>query len=269
VAGAFEMDDAEVVFFRDNGYLLRERVFDPAECSSIISACETLVDQLKSKIVAPRVSTGPIDASASEELDTTLKWERGVTDVVSGVETFVHLNDDLLQLSQDGRLTSPCKEACSAADGVVLFTEKLNLKRAHVGAAVPPHCDGPHWEAQAPHSRQIVTAMIYLDEATRENGCLQVAPGSHKLPSAEDAEKLEEDSMIFLDAPAGSVIWFGGYLAHRSRPNLSDKDRRALLYSYQPLGNQHQRILMKESRERFARNAAFLRAARERRVKAQ
>ncbi len=39
--------------------------------------------------------------------------------------------------------------------------------------------------------------------------------------------------------PAGSVVFFGSLLVHRSLPNRSDKDRRALLYSYQPAGLPH------------------------------
>jgi hypothetical protein len=31
-------------------------------------------------------------------------------------------------------------------------------------------------------------------------------------------------------------VFFGAFLVHRSLPNRSDKDRRALLYSYQPGG---------------------------------
>ena len=39
-----------------------------------------------------------------------------------------------------------------------------------------------------------------------------------------------------LEVKAGAVVFFGAFLVHRSLPNRSDVDRRALLYSYQPAG---------------------------------
>jgi ectoine hydroxylase-related dioxygenase (phytanoyl-CoA dioxygenase family) len=35
------------------------------------------------------------------------------------------------------------------------------------------------------------------------------------------------------------VVLFGAYLAHATGPNSTDRDRRALLYSYQPAGLEH------------------------------
>ena len=35
------------------------------------------------------------------------------------------------------------------------------------------------------------------------------------------------------------MVMFGPLLIHRSQPNPSDNDRRALLYTYQPAANRH------------------------------
>jgi ectoine hydroxylase len=50
-------------------------------------------------------------------------------------------------------------------------------------------------------------------------------------PDAAETSRLE-----CLEVPAGSVVFFGSLLVHRSTPNRSGRDRRALLYSYQPAG---------------------------------
>ena len=55
------------------------------------------------------------------------------------------------------------------------------------------------------------------------------------------ADKHDLDRMIPLEVPAGSVVWFGSLLVHRSAPNRTKQDRRALLYSYQPTGRRHLR----------------------------
>ena len=94
--------------------------------------------------------------------------------------------------------------------------------------------------------------MVFLDDATADNGCLEVAPGTHKAgtwPQRADADgfgSLEMDTSAFdfsrlqpLEVPAGTVAFFGAFLVHRSMPNRSSGDRRALLYSYQPSGHPH------------------------------
>jgi ectoine hydroxylase len=50
---------------------------------------------------------------------------------------------------------------------------------------------------------------------------------------------------VALGAPAGSVVFFGPLLVHRSAPNRSDRERRALLYSYQPPGAPDMRDLLR------------------------
>ena len=148
-----------------------------------------------------------------------------------------------------------CKDLVGAED-LALFTEKLNVKRARHGGPIVLHQDFPYWERVTPIAHRVATAMIFLDEATCENGCLEVAPGSHtvgKHPQrqADGGGSLEMDPEAFdlarlqpLEVPAGSVAFFGPFLAHRSLPNRSGVDRRALLYSYQPTGHPHLRELM-------------------------
>jgi ectoine hydroxylase-related dioxygenase (phytanoyl-CoA dioxygenase family) len=133
----------------------------------------------------------------------------------------------------------------------VLFTEKLNVKRARHGGAIILHQDFPYWERMTPIAHRVATAMIFLDESDRQNGCLEVAPGSHlrgKWPQKAvdgfgamemDTSHFDEGRLQALEVPAGTVAFFGAFLVHRSLPNQSNRDRRALLYSYQPQGHPH------------------------------
>ncbi len=101
--------------------------------------------------------------------------------------------------------------------------------------------------------------MLFLDDAKIENGCLEVVPGSHRegvqarravdgFGSLEmDPLQYDKSRLIQLEVPAGSVAFFGAFLVHRSLPNRSDADRRALLYSYQPSGHPHLRELTRLS----------------------
>ncbi len=189
-------------------------------------------------------------------LGTVVKWEPDNPELLQGVEPFAHLSEALRSWALDPRLVEPSKDVIGGEE-VGLFTEKLNLKRAHKGGPVVLHQDFPYWSEVAKVASQVATAMIFLDDASRENGCLELVPGSHREglqrrravegfgsmeidPAAYDAARL-----IPLEVPAGSVVFFGPFLVHRSLPNRSGADRRALLYSYQPAGHPHLGELLK------------------------
>ena len=97
--------------------------------------------------------------------------------------------------------------------------------------------------------RSLVTAWIALEDARIENGCLRVIPGSHRPsvlwpmrkhnnPELDRAEEIHgfpypASDAVAIEIPAGSAIFFDGYLIHGSFPNHTDGDtRRSLLYVY-------------------------------------
>ncbi len=99
--------------------------------------------------------------------------------------------------------------------------------------------------------------MLFLDDADLGNGTLQVVPGSHRdgpwqtradkdgFGNLEIDPSLEEGlRTVPLEVPAGSVVYFGPLLVHRSSPNTSDRERRSLLFSYQPPGAPDMRDLL-------------------------
>ncbi len=151
-----------------------------------------------------------------------------------------------------------------------LFTEKLNLKRPGLGGVNPMHQDYPYWINVAQDPTRVATAMLFLDDSTLENGCLQVAPGSHRsgrwrgrndtdeFGSNEiDARAYADVTMVPVPLRAGSMVMFGSYLVHASEPNRSAKQRRALLFSYQPAGHHTlAELTQKQARERSWAKAA-------------
>ncbi len=97
--------------------------------------------------------------------------------------------------------------------------------------------------------RSLTAAWIALDDATVENGCLWVLPGSHRrgvlypdreqddvrfdcTDEAYDFPYRDEDA-VPVEVPAGAAVLFNGYLLHRSLPNSGRHGfRRALVNHY-------------------------------------
>ncbi len=97
--------------------------------------------------------------------------------------------------------------------------------------------------------RSLTAAWIALDDATTENGCLWILPGSHRpgviYPDREhDDERFDctvelydfpysDSDAVPVEIPAGTVVVFNGYLLHRSLPNSGKHGfRRALVNHY-------------------------------------
>lgn len=97
--------------------------------------------------------------------------------------------------------------------------------------------------------RSLTAAWIALDDATVDNGCLWVLPGSHRrgvlypervqndprfdcTGEAHDFPHRDEDA-VPVEVPAGAAVIFNGYLLHRSLPNNGSRGyRRALVNHY-------------------------------------
>jgi ectoine hydroxylase len=246
----YHLTDAEAAQADRDGFVVREGVFDRTELDEMIRASEDLVFGLVESKQGRRFSVGSYTFEPDALNHVMLKWE-GDTDQLHGIEPFVHLSPPLERWALDPRLVDPMAHFVGDP-APALFTEKLNLKRPHVGGPNPLHQDYPYWVDSAGDATRVATAIVYLDDTTLANGCLEVSPGSHvlgQLPNRTDADAFGAFEMdpvanaalprVALEVPAGTVVLFGAFLAHATGPNHTDRSRRALLYSYQPAGLPH------------------------------
>ena len=97
--------------------------------------------------------------------------------------------------------------------------------------------------------RSLTGVWIALDDATIENGCLWVIPGSNhagvictvRPPASEEYDGAPEsfdyphspDETVPVEVIRGSVVFFHGYLLHSSLKNRAEEGyRRALVHHY-------------------------------------
>jgi 2-aminoethylphosphonate dioxygenase len=115
---------------------------------------------------------------------------------------------------------------------IVLFKDKINFKMPG-GPGFKAHQDQQAgWGRYAP---LFVTAMVTLDPATLENGCLEMVPGRHREGLiGEEWQPLAEDDLALDAVPTapGDVIFFDSFAPHASKPNFTDKPRRILYLTY-------------------------------------
>lgn len=159
-----------------------------------------------------------------------------------------------LCIHQPHRISAPMREAV-AHPGVAQVLARLVAPDVKCMQSMlfikPPKFPGQAWhqdEIYIPtRDRSLTGAWIALDDATVDNGCLWVLPGSHRegylypqrdhnnpkeFDGAQESFGFDDSGEVPVECPAGSVVFFNGYLLHRSRKNRSDRFRRVLVNHY-------------------------------------
>ncbi|MDJ0786423.1 MAG: phytanoyl-CoA dioxygenase family protein [Myxococcota bacterium] len=111
------------------------------------------------------------------------------------------------------------------------------------GRITDPHQDAPFWPiGDAP----LVTAWIPLESCRRGEGAMAYVPGSHRagrlrpvdlMHTTEPYDVLADPALegrepMFVEAPAGSVVWHHGFTVHQAEANRSDRTRRTFTIVY-------------------------------------
>lgn len=123
---------------------------------------------------------------------------------------------------------------------IEFLSAKPVFKSSRIHFASPWHQDQAYWGGATKWS-----AWIALEDATTENGCLRVIPGSHRRKrdhaSVRDArgftnrisdDDLEGEVMIDVEMKCGDVLVFHDGLLHSSHPNRSGRDRWSFIPTY-------------------------------------
>ncbi len=143
--------------------------------SAIRGDCEALVKSLLEEKRHSKIAVGSYRFELQRQLRTVVKWGKDDPDLVQGVEPFAHLSDALRTWALDPRLVEPSKDVVGA-DELTLFTEKLNLKRAHKGGPIVLHQDFPYWSGVSKWSPAVIARACSAGRKKRDSGASRWIP---------------------------------------------------------------------------------------------
>lgn len=135
----------------------------------------------------------------------------------------------------------------------VLFKDKLNFKGSGA-AGFLCHQDATAYATDDLASHH-VSVMVAIDACTPDNGCLQVAPGTHKDGVLKHHEGViapaVESALAFQNVlvEPGDIVLFDSYLPHRSDSNKTDQPRRLAYLTFNPAreGDLHEAYYAKKA----------------------
>ncbi len=197
-----QLTRAEVDFFVENGYLGPYAAMSPGEMAEVRRQIEADVLTTDGPNPRSRAQSRHMDQPAVYDLAT----HPAIIDRIAGI-----LGPDL-----------------------VIWATNFWLKQPG-GAEIPWHQDINFWPLEPPVN---ASAWISIDEATVENSCVQIIPGSHRhsLPHTHaeddmafgemaDPAAFDASGAVNMELQPGEFFIFSERTLHRSSKNTSDKRR--------------------------------------------
>jgi ectoine hydroxylase-related dioxygenase (phytanoyl-CoA dioxygenase family) len=161
-------------------------------------------------------------------------------------------NDVFGYLTRSEKMVTAVAQLLDGDAPVCHFHSKLMQKEPKVGGAWEWHQDYGYWyKNQFMFPDQLMSVMVALTKANKENGCLQVIKGSHKLGRVNhgfSGEQVGADmvmvdnalktmDLVYVELEPGDALFFHSNILHRSEANLSDDPRWSIISCYSSQSN--------------------------------
>lgn len=215
------LTDEQIEAFRNDGYVVLREGFDATDLGQI--------EQWTGDLAARPEETGKHWVYHEKSLID------GKQDLICRIENISPFHDGFEHLTQV--LKAPVGQLLG--EQAALFKEKINFKMPG-GDGFKPHQDSQAgWEDYAGF---FISVLVCIDEATVENGCLQMVAGNHKRGLFRSWEPLTDEDMAGMDfvhcpTKPGDVVFFDCYAPHASDPNTSEETRRIYFATYNKLSD--------------------------------
>jgi len=242
-------------FWKDNGYLIIENFKTQEECDLLIKRSKKLIDQEdfnNEQSVFDTVSQIHNDDSYFLESGDKIRFffeekadlnkeniKSNKQYIVNKIGHALHdLDEAFIKFSKNNDLDQIAKGI--GFENPLLLQSMYIFKQPKIGGEVVCHQDSTFLITE-PEST--VGFWFALEDANKENGCLQVASGGHKGPLRKlfkrenNKMKMEELSSepfpktdTFVEVKKGSLVLLHGRLPHYSCENNSEKSRHAYTF---------------------------------------
>jgi ectoine hydroxylase-related dioxygenase (phytanoyl-CoA dioxygenase family) len=166
--------------------------------------------------------------------------DEGNENIPSGVRVWMadNMDDQSSAQLQSPRMVAILQQLIGP--NVEFLSYKAVFKNAKTAFSSPWHQDWAYWNGSTK-----ISVWIALDDATPENGCLQLIPGSQRqaieMKEVEDVKgfvrRITDDQVagmpiVTVPVPRGAGIFFHDLALHASCPNINGQDRWSVIPTY-------------------------------------
>lgn len=220
----------QLAFYNENGYIIIEGFLSSDE----VQAIKDLRDRAVRR--AQETGTGFREGPVHYDVEPVKNDPTGRGMSLRKIQEVYRVEKVYRDVMASGKMLDVVEDLIGP--NIYYHSSKLMCKPAHGGRRKPWHQDYAYWTDM--NTRQ-VTVWVAIDPATRENGCMQVIPGSHKrglLPHfhLEDyqikEEGIEKENIVVAEMKPGDALFFSVLTLHASDPNNSPNPRLSAIIDF-------------------------------------
>jgi phytanoyl-CoA hydroxylase len=247
------LDASDLARFREQGYLAMEGVLTP----DAVARCAAALDDLARRRPAGiGVQEEPYFQQGGDEKEPRAPELR-----VRKLWKFVGVDATLGAAVAAPRMATILDQL--VGPGARLVQDMALMKPPHRGAEKPWHQDNAYFDWTPLEG--VIGVWIALDPATVANGCMQIAPGSHRAGPAphyhvRDCQLVDQASRVaraeVVPLAPGGALFFSALLHHGTPPNRSADRRRALQFHF--AAARCQRMTFGEHMTHFALDGSYV-----------
>ncbi|GBG12399.1 hypothetical protein B1748_22445 [Paenibacillus sp. MY03] len=226
--GIKELQEVHYAQYKQTGFLSVDGVLNENEVGQSIQAIMDLlhVDRKKSRLQFTK---------PEQELNTPEERELSIRKI----HEFVDSEDRLRKIAYHPDIIGTIRRLFG--EEPKLIQDMALLKPPHGGGEKPWHQDMAY--GNLTYTKSAIGVWIALDEATADNGCMHVIPGSHQEGATPHYAvrdwqlcdtQVPVNKDVIVPLKPGGVLFFHGLLYHGTPSNFSTLRRRALQFHYVP-----------------------------------
>ncbi len=216
--------------YQEDGYLILPGLLDADEIGRIQGVRARAEEEARQH--GPKFRKG----RASYDLEPLASDPTGRSLALRKIQEVYYSEPDFAAVAASGKILDVVEDLIGPE--IYYHSSKLMFKPARGGRRKPWHQDFAYW---ADMNTQQVTVWGAIDAATKENGCIQVIPGSQKeglIPHHHwedymiDETGIEKRHIVYAEMAPGDVLFFNVLTLHASAPNNSDQPRLSIIIDF-------------------------------------
>jgi ectoine hydroxylase len=216
------LSNSQIADFHRDGYIIVRSLFDAEEMDILRGAAKA--------DAALKQNAYSVDDGQGAAIKLAL-WNKAGEDIYGAIARCPRIVDSMDQLLEDE---------------VYHYHSKMSIKEPFTGGAWNWHQDYGYWYLNGCLFPDMASAFIAVDPNTRENGCMEVLRGSHKMGRIEhgkfgdqtgaDPERVEHAAKcmehVYVELAPGDVLFFHSNTLHCSAQNKSAHPRWSFICCY-------------------------------------
>jgi phytanoyl-CoA hydroxylase len=234
---AMTLTQEQLDFFSTNGYLVYGKVLEEDEIERLRCEYDRVFEEAR---LDGRYRNLAMDDT--EDIEAKRSAPIQMLQVMQMCERSL----DFRRLLYNSRILNIVEDLLGP--NIMLFHDQALFKPALTGGPVFWHQDNAYWRCSPAN---LISCWLTLDDVVKENGAMQMIPGSHLQPvrheQSEDTNALlkmsgiEESKAQVVELPAGGCMFHHCQTLHHTAPNTTEHQRRAFAIHFMTPGTKSQK----------------------------